>query len=298
MLPRLIDFCSGVSPAGYEWSDVFDAEMHEGRYLLEKSVLDEGIIYAPKYINHMDLYPRLYRKFAELKPTEQQFREFANKYGRLGFPVEEMVLVEVEDCQLVPTAGESLAGWTEEHRAIANTFSLWMSVRKRNVESIWKLLGKKFKPTVVRLDTVFGDGYADLTAAEASNEERAKLIKQGILEPKMRDKIVTRDVIIAGRCLLSALVNSELGRLVAPKVLWDKKRNRQRIHIVPVSLLGALWLQLAISITRRGKDPVCQSCGEFFIAVRSDAKYCSTACRMKASRQRSKSSGDIAQDSF
>ena len=43
-------------------------------------------------------------------------------------------------------------------------------------------------------------------------------------------------------------------------------------------------LQTIAQIPRRKKELTCQVCSKHFTSVRSDAKYCSTLCRVKAFR--------------
>lgn len=40
------------------------------------------------------------------------------------------------------------------------------------------------------------------------------------------------------------------------------------------------------AVTNRGRTLTCESCGETFSGVRSDARYCSPACRQRAYRER------------
>src|SRR6266700_3281910 len=85
--------------------------------------------------------------------------------------------------------------------------------------------------------------------------------------------------------------------------LWDAIRSRdQRCletlsrtadALVPEDLLGALWADFALAIgENKGQESYlnCAACGIFFesgLRKRSDARYCSDACKSKAYRRRS-----------
>lgn len=107
---------------------------------------------------------------------------------------------------------------------------------------------------------------------------------------KMWDKVRGRPAVSRlERARLHAAVNAGLALAVTARV--DDTR------IYPVArpgspLLGALWLELARAVLgakRKSNQAECRHCGRVFTMARSDAKFCSGACRLKAKRARDRS---------
>jgi hypothetical protein len=82
-------------------------------------------------------------------------------------------------------------------------------------------------------------------------------------------------------------VRSELERVDVPT----------RIKIAPKHLLGALWLQFALSISERKKYQRCEACGTCLElapdVARADKRYCDNACRNRALRRRQKQATEM-----
>ena len=85
-------------------------------------------------------------------------------------------------------------------------------------------------------------------------------------------------------------INDKLEGRASPRLLWDAKRARLGLYIVPAGLIGALWLQFARAVERDSQFRRCAECGIWFElapgTARSDKLYCSTPCRTKAYRKR------------
>jgi hypothetical protein len=89
---------------------------------------------------------------------------------------------------------------------------------------------------------------------------------------------------------LQSKINEKLDGRASPRLLWDAKRERLGLYIVPAGLVGALWLQFARAVERDSKFRQCAECGIWFElapgTARADKLYCSTPCRTKAYRKR------------
>jgi hypothetical protein len=85
-------------------------------------------------------------------------------------------------------------------------------------------------------------------------------------------------------------INAKLEGRASPRMLWDAKRERLGLYIVPDGLVGALWLQFARAVERDNRFRQCAECGIWFElapgTARADKLYCSTPCRTKAYRKR------------
>lgn len=88
---------------------------------------------------------------------------------------------------------------------------------------------------------------------------------------------------------LQERINARLEVLVRPRLLRDADASDQlRFHLVPRTLLGAIWLQLARAIDGDKQFPACDECGRPFevsrerhIGKKKSAKFCSGACRQR-----------------
>lgn len=79
---------------------------------------------------------------------------------------------------------------------------------------------------------------------------------------------------------------------VSARVLFNEPHGAFLIHIVPRSLLAAIWLQCARVLTVNPTFRACENCGKWFESSadtkRKQTKYCSDSCKVAASRSRRK----------
>jgi hypothetical protein len=107
----------------------------------------------------------------------------------------------------------------------------------------------------------------------------------GVLE-----RYVRGDLIKPALHYVQSTINEKLEGRAVPRLLWDTKRERLGLYIVPDGLIGALWLQFARAVERDSRFRQCAECGIWFElapgTARADKQFCSTACRTKAYRKR------------
>lgn len=78
---------------------------------------------------------------------------------------------------------------------------------------------------------------------------------------------------------------------MCPRLLWEDQK--LGFFIAPVSLIGALWLQLADALARKPKFGRCLQCQKWFEFTRGkrrDSKFCTTGCKNRWHRENSKES--------
>ena len=63
---------------------------------------------------------------------------------------------------------------------------------------------------------------------------------------------------------VQSTINEQLEGRASPRLLWDAKRERLGLYIVPDGLIGALWLQFARAVERDSKFRQCAECGIWF----------------------------------
>ena len=83
------------------------------------------------------------------------------------------------------------------------------------------------------------------------------------------------------RARLAQDINEQLARVVTIRL------SASLLELSPVSKvgqLGLIWLHLARAISGQHPERECRWCGEAFTSKRSDARFCSAACKLKANR--------------
>jgi endogenous inhibitor of DNA gyrase (YacG/DUF329 family) len=87
------------------------------------------------------------------------------------------------------------------------------------------------------------------------------------------------------------VVNSALREMAAPRLRWVAAERSYRLALEPLSLIGALWLQAAASVSDPKTFRRCPTCGRpieisRFGGARTDAMFCSDACKSRDYRAR------------
>jgi hypothetical protein len=95
------------------------------------------------------------------------------------------------------------------------------------------------------------------------------------------------------RIYLQEVVNRKLKKFVDPRLLWESPdRNKLVFYIVPDTLIGCLWLQLATALAEFRKFRLCEGCRKPMLIApegsgyRSNRKTCSNACRIRVYERR------------
>ena len=88
----------------------------------------------------------------------------------------------------------------------------------------------------------------------------------------------------------SAMSGSDKGTLTNARVLFETDSSRMSLHIVPRTLIGAMWLQCARVLTLHPTFKSCEHCSRWFELSaegrRRHSKYCSSRCKVAAYRVR------------
>ena len=91
------------------------------------------------------------------------------------------------------------------------------------------------------------------------------------------------------------IINRRLEELVSPRLDWAQDAENLRLSYVPKNLLGAIWIQLALSLGHDKRYPLCQKCERPFevsldrqTGQRADSMFCSDRCKSADYRDRKK----------
>jgi len=279
--------------AGYAWRDASDAERREkGRFLTEAAPGegDRILQYAP-----LHQYPLLYKTFAQTEPVEERFRQFADKYGHLGIDV---FLSDAGPLR----SGEPFKLWVHHHRRIKAIADLLDAIQNRDATALRGWIEVRINDALYNRDDETERQFAVIAADRAGGLTLRAWLMLWAAEAKSTDGRVLR----YAKGWAQKVINDALtgqGRnepsLVTARVLLNHERNDLSLHIVPRTLLGAMWLQCARVLTVNPNFRQCNDCLEWFElspdARRKNTKYCSARCRVAAYRKRSKISASKKQ---
>jgi hypothetical protein len=235
-------------------------------------------------------FPGLFRVFGETKPNQDGIKAFADRFGPLGGDIAKQIpLYDQPNAQATPMGfGEPLAAWSDE--ILTMRFAIDISDAARNGD-------------VNRLERVIfwtedGNGVQILSHPELPNgqlpQTPARVERAWIAATHLGDGVLERfvpgDLIKPALHYVQSTINEKLEGRAVPRLLWDTKRERLGLYIVPEGLIGALWLQFARAVERDSRFRQCAECGIWFElapgTARADKQFCSTACRTKAYRKR------------
>jgi hypothetical protein len=252
-----------VADGGHEW--VRDPEGRDGWFLKWPSLDLKESRMALKWKAHFYAPMQesgLFLRFAEIKPTRDGIREFANTYG---------LLTQVDP---LGPPGEALGFWISSIRQLSHAVQLWTMVGEGDVRGLaqfieWRSFGVQYntgKPG-------FGSGWVATTK-----------------EPELIERFQKGDLVGPAWYRLQRLINEHMAENVSPRLLWDGAYSRLGLHYVPHNLISALWLQLARAVDGERVFHRCDECRNLFEVqspegARADKKYCGAACRARAWRK-------------
>ena len=211
----------------------------------------------------------LFRNFSMIDPVPDRILDFANRFGSL-YSGRAMT-------------NEPFSEWQFEIRSMRFLVQLWDDV-------VSGRLSAKFKPYFPRVlgvmelskDLLPLENYlpfnekADGFSVSAVRSNSAPIIAAEAFLKRTIARCVTQH-----GCHFSLL-----GEISHCKFVMQ-----------PTSLIGAMWLQFALAISKRQRDRACEVCGHYFElsldASRSDRRYCDNACRNKALRLRQKAAREL-----
>lgn len=289
-VPDLVEFVWHVPDEGYQWIEL--ALLDDGKPTDRQLVLTTGRAMtasglATQY-SPLRTDPALFREFAQTEPSQDGILGFATRYGALGGDVQDIALIPTE------TPGTSHLGlgepawkWQKEILAMREAIWLWDLVHTGNDESL---------KSVIRWTEDVAVHYSNPSVDQlALRDDVKELLRYRLIATKDIDADIFRrfmpgDVIAPARRVVQRVINECLEKRVSTRVLWDEATNKLGVYVVPVSLIGALWLQFAESVAHKLDYRPCAQCGRWLYIHpdrnRTNKRYCSEPCRSKAYRRR------------
>jgi hypothetical protein len=270
-----VEFIWQRAENGYEWQAghfrAFDLtpNRHDGPALVARG--DAAIAYKPE--------SDLFLKFAGIEAdSELEILKFASEYGLLGgSPTIALELPKGESTKAI--TGELRSHWQNHLHDMKAAVSLWLAIRTEDTE----LLAKCIKWRSDRHIT-----YAWPPSSDWRTPWSIHATIASPLDTELLKRFRPGDVVMPARIYLQKVVNTRLHEQVAPRILWiSPERTKMGLYIVPDSLIGFLWLQLATALAEFNKFQFCEACEKPMLVApegagfRSNRKTCSNACRIK-----------------
>ena len=259
-------FGSLVPEAGFEWQKGID---DQARLASRADIGDLLQIKEPLKNSG------LFIEFANLSPTKDAIRQFANTWGNLFNKFGEKDWIPGA---CLPKGGTSLQLWKNAIGQMRVLLNLWEAIKdhkQRHTELkkiiVWYKGGVRYS-----LSYPHGSSDAWIAAPE--------------LRPELLRTFVPGDVVWPAKYALQQEINARLSDpalVTAPQLIWTEDRD-QRIILMPGGLLAAMWLQFAQAVTEEFQLKICLGCRKYFQigpgGRRVDATTCSDACRQRKRR--------------
>jgi hypothetical protein len=292
MSGELFQSCWFVGGGWYRWVEARAVGSGASDlYLVEADTDHSRRFYDPRQD-----YPGLFRTFAEVEPTESGFLSFANSYGLLGeLQMIDRRVTSPGDRKGIAEfgPGESLTLWAKESGDMAFAVRLWDLLRAgAEGKSELQRLFRWHQDNDGRLRGVYLDTHPGLPEDQPRPPgSRGAWICADFVYPEWLDRLRIGDPFLPARVYLHRLVNEGLARRASPRLLHRGAKDLYSsvLRIVPASLIGCLWLQLAEAISSGLEFRQCLACKKWFevtVRARADKRTCSGACRNKLYRAR------------
>ena len=215
--------------------------------------------------------PSLFKNFASLNPTENEFLAFANKYGWLGRGTATHGNVK---------SNESIDLWEFHHFKLRRAVALWEMSRRGDFKGL-----KKFLEWYPGNENGFPAGwhYDDQPYGTGRIPDLPGI-------PYREDDVFTPAVV-----RLQSMVNEKLEENSCPGIVHSSEGGRPSLQIIPKNLLGAMWLQLAAAMAGSKEYRACADCGKWFEISRDGRAgrggtmrklYCNSACKLRDFRRK------------
>jgi len=268
----------------------FSTESRDTRDQKEEDFLvvasDKGLAKPPML--PLVQYPTLFRTFAGLERSKAAYRDFANKYGWLGIGQ----LLEGRNPINAPrSTGEPLWRWRDEHRRLSRvsdalaaiqakdykTLREWITVTKEGARLEHQRVGYGWL-TVAGGDKTLRPWIWEWAQKAGSERERLLRIAHGWMQHEINDAM--------------SAPRHERSAMVSARILLNHERDAMALHLVPDSLLGAMWYQCARVLTADPTFRQCTHCKQWIELSRDQRRqgtmYCGTNCKVAAWRSRQK----------
>jgi len=174
-----------------------------------------------------------------------------------------------------------------------------LAVRDRNADAVRPLLS--VWDTGARFEWHYANAAPEYRGwrliCETKHGHRTEVWKWASGAPTEAEKLLRLATAFAQEEINEAM-SGESNTTSAARLLFDVARKDISLFLAPNTLLAAMWLQCATTLTGESHPRVglCQHCGKRFAVTgrtgrRRDSKYCSSRCKVAAHRAHKAAAG-------
>jgi hypothetical protein len=281
-----------VAEGGYRWVEshpIREPDQVRRPFLTHGRPIGAGGFRVRQYLP-LSAFSGLFRVFADTEPNHDGIKAFADRFGPLGGDIAEQIpLYDQPNAEGVPLGtGEPLSAWSDEILMMRFAIDIWEAARNGDVATLERVI--HWKPDNSGVEIAGHPGVPRGRVPEAPARVERAWIAGTHLGDDVLGRFIPGDLVKPALHYVQSTINERLEGRASPRLLWDAKRERLGLYIVPDGLVGALWLQFARAVERDSRFRQCAECGIWFElapgTARADKLYCSTPCRTKAYRQR------------
>ena len=209
--------------------------------------------------------PNLHRQLAGLTPSQQNIKNFADKYGLLGHGVALCYTDRSNPLQI----GESFHFWSQEIERLGALINLWDCIQHERFSELYNYIAWHERPRSVSIKLVHPNGKL-LTSHLIAREDYLP-----------HKEIITRWKtglpIGPSTYFVHQQINERLRKHVSPYIL--PFYNNGEILMFPDCLLSTLYVLFALEVSGRMQPSIiCSGCGAYFIPKNRKQKYCKPSC--------------------
>jgi hypothetical protein len=297
MPDQRFEFAWRVPTSGYCWVAATrqrgDGPKHTGPALLAAALVDPAVADFPTFFSP-EPDELLFRVFGELRADEESILAFANRYGDLGSPDELSLARRGKFKHHTDLFGTFLDTWQWHVAEVRRLTALWDLVHRGGEESLGRHIRWARGPSEGW--SVYFDRHAGPVPenrASLAEGPGSELIASSASDPGLLGTFRPGDVLKPALAYLKNRLDPCLNRgaeYVTVGMSWDPRREHPALAYHCPTLLAAVWLGLATSVSENIGHGKCPTCGKWFAvaqgAFRSSRMFCSTGCRSRAYRQR------------
>jgi hypothetical protein len=236
-----------------------------------------GLPYDAREYALLEAPTSLHRTFAGIPADDRDaILEFADEYGMLGVGQRADEPNESGGKRLDRTPVETWASWKKAIKQMRRAVSVWGMVTARDRKGLARCILWKPGPERWYFEShIPNDVYLERI------EPVENLFRPG-------------NVLVPAAFLVQRWINANLAGVASPRVLYDLKKGRRVLRVVPHTLLAAMWLQFAQTVDGAIQHRACKECGTWFEistgekGFRINRQFCSDACKSRDYRRKKK----------
>ena len=252
----------------------------------------------PRYIEPLKSYPSLFRNFAFTKPDHSGFLEFAHRYGLLENS-RSVYSAQLGRPEKVIYHNQQYRRWLHYWQELRLHIDIWDAAQRGDAEFLstcfdweegtllftWPMEYQRAPDSLELPSSKFLLYEEPEVPVNPRHEVLSDTYHRSILS-----SFHNGDLVKPAQIYCSIEIGEKIGQVTENTIIYDMNIGKFSICIMPVSLIGAMWLQFAWSIAENRRHYKCEYCSTWFEPQRSTKRYCSETCKSKAYQARKESS--------